>query len=487
MTTPLPAGFRIVLDAATKQLTDDSWFGGSPARVLRLTPAGLAAWQELTDGPVSSTAGATLARRLTDAGLAHPRPPAPTRAPDVTVVVPARDRAGKLAHCLAAVGDRHPVVLVDDGSREPSAIAELADRFGAKLVVRPVNGGPAAARNTGLEHAGTELVAFVDSDCVPADGWIEALAAHFADPLVAAVAPRIVPADLGDATDGWVGRYTATTSSLDLGGAAAAVAPNTRVAYVPTAALLVRRAALADVTRDGEVFDIALSVAGEDVDLVWRLREAGWRIRYEPSVQVRHLEPASWAGVLRRRFRDGTSAAPLALRHPGSVPPLVLYPWPALTVAAALTRRPALAAAAYSCSVYGVTRALRQMDQPTRGVPRAMVDAAYQTWLGIGRYGTRFALPLLAAGIVSGGRRRGRRVAAASLLLGPPLVDWLSRRDSLDPVRFVLGRLADDVAYGAGVWAGCASNRTFGPVRPGLGRQRVRIDNAGIAASETKD
>jgi len=472
VTTPLPAGFRIELDPSAKQLTGDSWFGGSPARVLRLTAAGRAAWDELARGPVSSPVAGALARKLTDAGFAHPHPPAPATPPDVTVVIPVRDRAGPLVRCLTALGERCPVVIVDDGSRDAAAVAEVAARFGAKLVARPVAGGPGVARNAGLEHAGTGLVAFVDSDCVPPPDWIAALAPHFADPLVAAVAPRIVPS--GPDT-GWAARFTKAACSLDLGPRPAAVAPNTRVAYVPTAALLVRRAALDDVARDGTVFDPALRVSGEDVDLVWRLHEAGWRVRYRPDVQVRHEEPGSWPALLHRRYRYGTSAAPLALRHPGSVPPLVLFPWPALAVAAALARRPVLAAAAYAGSVLGISKTLRRAGLPTAGVLKAMAQGVYQTWLGIGRYGTQFAAPLLAVELVAG----RHRIAAASLLFGPPLAEWAERRDALDPVRYVLGRLADDIAYGSGVLAGCLAARTTAPVRPRVGRRPLRIDGRG--------
>ncbi len=472
-TTPLPAGFRVELDPSARQLTGDAWFGGSPARVIRLTAAGRAAWDELAAGPVGSRAAAALARRLTDAGFAHPRPPRPARIPDVTVVIPVYDRVGALARCLAALGDRHPVVVVDDGSRDPRAVAAAAARFGARLVVRAVNGGPAAARNTGLEHAGTELVAFVDSDCVPPAGWIDALAPHFADPLVAAVAPRIVPCG---PERGWAARFTRAACALDLGDRPAAVAPHTRVAYVPTAALLARRAALAAAARGGAVFDPALRVSGEDVDLVWRLHERGWRVRYEPAVEVRHREPDTWRALLARRYRYGTSAAPLARRHPGSVPPLVLFPWPALTAGAVLARRPALAAAGYAGSVLAVTRTLRRAGLPVTGVLRANARAAYQTWLGIGHYATQYAAPLLAAGLLTGGRRR---LAAASLLLGPPLAEWARHRDALDPVRFVLGRLADDIAYGSGVLAGCVAARTAAPLRPRVGRRPLRIDRRG--------
>lgn len=448
MTTPLPAGFHIELDVSVKRLSDGSWFGGSPARVVRLTPAGHIAWTELETGPVRTKAGGVLARRLTDAGIAHPKPPPPTHTPTVTVVIPVYDRVEKLTHCLTALaGDGHPIVLVDDASQDPKAVAEAAQRFGARLVVRPTNGGPAAARNTGIAASDTELIAFVDSDCVPPQGWITTLARHFADPLVAAAAPRIVPV----APNSWAGRYTKTTFGLDLGDTPAPIAPNTRVAWAPTAALILRRTALAKTK-----LDPTLSTAGEDVDLVWRLHKAGWRMRYDPTVQVEHLEPETWKALLHRRFRYGTSAAPLAQRHPGKVPPLVLFPWPTATVAAALTRHPLLAAVTYTASVLNTLRAVHKHNQPNPGAARVMADATYQTWKGIGRYGTQYALPLLALVAL----KRDHRAAVATLILGPALIEWTRNRRKLDPVRFVLARLADDVAYGAGVWTGSITHRT---------------------------
>ncbi|SEP44425.1 mycofactocin biosynthesis glycosyltransferase MftF [Amycolatopsis saalfeldensis] len=470
--TPLPCGFRVELDQDTRRLTDDLLFGGSPARVLRLTAAGQAAWRELADGPITSAAGGALARRLTDAGLAHPVPPEPSALPRLTVVVPVRDRAQLLGRCLAGLDGRHPVLVVDDGSLDPAAIAAAAASYGAKLVRRDVNGGPGVARNTALEHVSTELVAFVDSDCVPGPGWADQLAAHFADPLLAAIAPR-VPALAPDTA---AGRYTRVAGSLDLGDRPARVAPGTRMPYVPTAALVARRSALAHVAVDGDVFDPRLRV-GEDVDLVWRLDGAGFRVRYAPDVRVEHHEPVTWSGLLRRRARYGTSAAPLAKRHPGKVAPLALHPWPTLTVAALLTRHPLIAALAFGGSVGSMARTLRAQDIPTAGVVRAMATAVHQTWLGCGRYGTQFAVPLLAA--LMAPRGWGRRAAVASLLLGPPLTAWAKNRPRLDPFRYTAAAIADDVAYGAGVWAGCLTHRTTMPVRPALVRRPLRFDPKG--------
>jgi len=497
------------MDPGTKQLDQETLFGGAPARVLRLSAAGRAALAELQAGPVRSAAAGRLGRKLTDAGLAHPRPPDLATRPDMTVLIPVRDRALLLNRCLTALAGSYPVVVVDDGSADPAAIAGVAAAHGVTLIRRPASGGPGAARNTGLASVTTELVAFVDSDCLPGPGGIERLAAHLADPAVAAAAPRMVAVPGGGS---WAARYTTASCGLDLGATEARVVPGTRVAYVPTAALVVRRAVLcwpggtaprnppafhpvAATPRnpaDGP-FDPALRF-GEDVDLVWRLNDAGWRIRYDPAVQVAHHEPGTWPALLARRFRYGTSAAPLAARHPGQVPPLVLYPWPALTVAGLAGALPGVAALGFAGSVLAMRRALHRAGLPARGTIPAMWDASRQTWLGTGRYACQFGMPVLAAAIVAPGRggrarRWARRAAAASLLLGPPLTAWSAHRragpgagppetPALGPVRYVLGRLADDVAYGAGVWAGALRARSAAPVRPVIAWHPLRGDVA---------
>jgi mycofactocin glycosyltransferase len=512
----LPAGLRIEFDQDTKQLSDGSLFGGSPARVMRLTPAGTAALGELRAGPIRSAAAGVLARRLTDAGLAHPvfadtaltdtgpgdtvladsdsADPAASASsedrsgdhastPTVTVIIPVRDRAAMLERCLAATGTRYPVIVVDDGSADPDATAAIAARYGAAVRLRVANGGPAAARNTGLAGVGTDLIAFLDSDCVPPPGWVGALAQHFADPLVGAVAPRIVPiSSLASPPAGNLppaARYATAFGSLDLGPRPARVLPGSRVAYVPTAALVVRRSALDSVAAGKLPFDEALP-SGEDVDLIWRLHAAGWRIRYEPSVHVPHDGPVSWAGLLERRFHYGTSAAPLARRHPANVAPLVLHPWPAATVAAVLARRPAAAAAGLAGAWLDLTTALRRAAIPADGTPAATLTAAWQTWLGIGRYSTQFAAPAVALALArpggqSASRRWGRRAAAASLLIGPALKAYAEGKPELDPVRFALARIADDICYGAGVWTGCLRERTLIPVMPVLSWRPLRL------------
>ncbi len=310
--------------------------GGHPGRVVTLTPRGAAALDALVGTGRGDPATRALAGRLVATGMAHPRPPDPPApgTPTVTVVVPVFGRPAALARCLDALGTRHPVVVVDDGSPDPGSVADVCAAGGAVLVRRSGNGGPGEARNEVLGLVGTELVAFVDSDCAAGDGWVDDLTWHFADPDLAAVAPRVVaaPPPVGSGRRA-VDRFGAAHSPLDLGAEAGEVGPTRAVRYVPTAALVVRRTALAAVGGFAPGMRI-----GEDVDLVWRLVDAGWRVRFDPSVTVAHAEPSRWRDVLARRFRYGTSAGPLAARHPGRLAPVELRPWPTAAALAAAGR-----------------------------------------------------------------------------------------------------------------------------------------------------
>ena len=448
-----PEGLPLVLDSRTRRLAAGRvLLGGAPGRLLRLGAAGPQALDALQAGAPSHTAGVRkLGRSLVDAGLAHPRPKAVTVA-DVTVVIPAKDRTVELDACLARLTGLS-VVVVDDGSRDPAAVAAVARRHGAKILHRRHSGGPGVARNTGLASVTTAFAAVVDSDVLVPGDWLAALLGHFADPRLAAVAPRIV----GVPGASLLASYAHSRSPLDLGSRTALVRPGSPVAYLPTAVAVLRMAALPTPP-----FDPLLRY-GEDVDLFWRLHDGGWLVRYDPSVVAEHSEPTTWNSWYRRRFAYGTSAAPLSKRHPQRLTPLVLRPWPTAVAALLLARRPSLAAAVAVVPTVRLARTLHRSSVPP-------VEAA----LASGRLvGQGVAVTLLglggAAAIVGGpaawlGVCRSQRLAL--LLALPPLLEWAQRRPEMDPVRWTALRLADDVAYGAGVWWGCWRGRTLRPVLP---------------------
>ena len=320
--TGLPAGFTVQLADGVHRSRDGKLIlGGSPARLLRLTPLAV---RLLRGGSfaVTGRASAALARRLLDCGIVNPRPPVcPVR--DVTIVIPVQDRAAQLDRLLARLradpdSASLPCLVVDDGSANPSATADVARRYGAALICHGDNRGPGAARNTGMRQTSTSYVAFCDSDVRPEPGWLGPLIAQFADPAVALAAPRVLSA--GDVAPRWLERFENVRSPLDLGEREAPVLPLSPVAYVPSAVMLVRMAAI------GDGFAPGLRCA-EDVDLCMRLHRAGWRLRYVPAARVTHEPRSDLGSWLVQRARYGSGAADLALRHPGLVPPLYAAPW----------------------------------------------------------------------------------------------------------------------------------------------------------------
>ncbi|HYT40321.1 MAG TPA: mycofactocin biosynthesis glycosyltransferase MftF [Acidimicrobiia bacterium] len=479
--------------------------GGSPIRLLRLTPAGRDLVARLTAGePVPPTAAAqSLTRRLLDAGLAHPRPPAPTSPPEVAVVIPVRDDPTGLAATLAAVaregGAPEPtstgraaeiqpapnVVVVDDASSEPGLLIAGCAAPGTALIRRRTCGGPGVARNDGWRSTAGEFVAFVDANCEPEPGWLEVLLPQFADPQVAAAAPRIVPA-AGPAAPRWLAAYEAVSSPLDLGAREAIVRPRSPVAYVPTAALVVRRTALEALGG----FDETLTV-GEDVDFVWRLVAAGWTVRYEPRATVRHPIRPRWKAWLAQRYRYGTSAAPLARRHGSAVAPVAVSPWTAAAWTLVAAGQPVLGAAAAGYSVAALTGRLSHRcaavpypdavrhPAPNAGQRRGgeaptlpLGEALRLGGLGHLRGGLALARAVRrawapAAVLLAVASRRSRPALAAAVVV-PGLLEWLQQRPRLDPARFLALRLADEFAYAAGVWAGCARERSVRALSPDL-------------------
>jgi hypothetical protein len=95
------------------------------------------------------------------------------QAPAVSVVVPLYQKAATLPRCLASIQRQSftdfELLVVDDGSSdEGPRIAENAARKDTRVrVLRRPNGGPGAAKNTGLREASASLIAFLDAD----DEW----------------------------------------------------------------------------------------------------------------------------------------------------------------------------------------------------------------------------------------------------------------------------------------------------------------------------
>jgi mycofactocin glycosyltransferase len=455
----LPDGFVARLRPDLLRNTGDLLVGGSPLRALRLSEGA----QSCVTGDrvvVRDRASSEVAARLLDGNLADPEPPDHVVSPtDLTVVIPVRDRPEQLERCLAALAPL-ACIVVDDASRDRTAVATVVAGHGATLVPLDHNVGPAGARNLGLARVRTPYVAFVDSDVVVTSADLLGLARQFADPQVALVGP-LVEGVSRSTRPRWFERYDAAASSLDLGLRGARVRPGSAVAWLPSACLVGR----VDVLRGVRGFDEQLRV-GEDVDLVWRLVGSGAIVRYDPTHVAEHDTRSTLRGWLGRKFVYGTGGAALARHHGNWTAPAVLSPTTAVGAAALLARRRWSLPVAAAAAVLSARRLRRELPEATRhGIPLP-VDVAVR---GLG-WAVRQESALLlrhwwpatvAAALVS---RPARRLVTTALVVD--LVVAARERPHVDPVTAFAGRRLDDLAYGGGLWCGAVRARSLRCLAP---------------------
>jgi len=282
--------------------------------------------------------------------------------PRFSVVVTTFNRRHLLHSCLDAllaqesVSGGHEIIVVDDGSRDATAdlLRSLAGRVRA---LRQSNTGWAAARNRGAQASHSDLLVFLDDDCLAPPAWLRCYAAAWeAHPEAGAVAGRVACAP-GANLAGKVQYqgHVAIFDRLNAVHGASYHAPGP-VTFGYGANRSIRRTAF---ERLGG-FDERLRYF-EDLDLDLRLQATGARAWYDPEIVVDHSYRLSAWGRLRAAYYYGRSAVHFARLHPEFV-----YPggdgrgW--LRVIRGFPEEPAVAKAGYVL-VTGLCRGARALGR----------------------------------------------------------------------------------------------------------------------------
>jgi GT2 family glycosyltransferase len=226
---------------------------------------------------------------------------------DIAVVMPFQGEWSRVIPSLEAISaqtvrQRITLILSIDGEQEPPPeVKNLVDVF--------VNGehrGPASARNRGWRVSSAPVVLFTDSDCIPEPSWAEALAA------------------------GLEGEFQAVKGVYSSGGTRliqrlAQVEFEERYRLMSRAAVVYladtysagfRRSWLEKLGGFDESFPLP---EHEDVDLSWRLTEAGGKIGFVPGARVAHAHRATWKDYFRLKYRRGKWRIILVRKFPARV------------------------------------------------------------------------------------------------------------------------------------------------------------------------
>jgi GT2 family glycosyltransferase len=228
------------------------------------------------------------------------------RWPRISVVVCTHNGNGTLKRCMEGLANlRYPnyeVIFVDDGSTDPSAVMRARD-FGFELI-QTENRGLSSARNTGWQAANGEIVAYLDDDAWPDPDWLTYLATTFARGSYGGVGgPNIPPP-----SDGPIAQCVAKAP----GGPIHVLVSDEEAEHIPGCNMAFRRDVLAEVGG----FDPKFRVAGDDVDLCWRVLDAGHRLGFSPAAMVWHHRRNSIRAYWRQQRGYGKAEALLERKWP---------------------------------------------------------------------------------------------------------------------------------------------------------------------------
>ena len=200
----------------------------------------------------------------------------------ISVIIPVYNGGEAFGRCLAhlSVADPSPeeIIVVADGDTDGSR--ELAQEFGAQVLINPTPRGPAHARNWAARHARGDILFFVDADvALPPDALSHIITTFQEEPELAAL---IGSYDDAPAASNFLSQYknllhhyvhqTSREEASTFWGACGAIR---REVFLQLGGF------------DGEKY---ARPSIEDIELGYRLKRAGYRIRLVKELQVKHLK-----------------------------------------------------------------------------------------------------------------------------------------------------------------------------------------------------
>jgi O-antigen biosynthesis protein len=225
--------------------------------------------------------------------------------PHVSVIVCTHNGARTIRDCLESLRrldyPQFEVIVVNDGSLDQTAA--VARAYGVRVITTEPH-GLGSARNTGLAAATGEIVAYIDDDAYPDPHWLTSLAATFQTTGHAAVGgPNIAPPG-----DGFIADCVAGAP----GGPVHVLISDREAEHIPGCNMAFRT----EVLREIGGFDPQFRVAGDDVDICWRLQQRRWTIGFNPAAVVWHHRRNSIRAYHRQQREYGKAEALLARKWP---------------------------------------------------------------------------------------------------------------------------------------------------------------------------
>src|SRR5688572_6489065 len=225
--------------------------------------------------------------------------------PFFSVVICSRNGALTIRECLEGIMKLnypfYEVVVINDGSTD--ATPSIASEFDVRLISTP-NQGLSAARNLGASVAKGEIISYIDDDAIPDPDWLLYLATTFLQTNCAAVGgPNIAPNEV---------TFIADCVDHSPGSPSHVLITDMEAEHIPGCNFSIRKTALNELGG----FDPQFRAAGDDVDLCWRIVDAGLKIGFNPGAMVFHHRRRTIRSYWKQQFGYGKAEALLERKWP---------------------------------------------------------------------------------------------------------------------------------------------------------------------------
>jgi GT2 family glycosyltransferase len=227
--------------------------------------------------------------------------------PLISVVVAVYNGEKYIQECLESLMKlNYPnkeFIVVDDGSTDSTPL--IVEVYPVKLVKNDGNQGLSVARNNGIKAAKGDIVAFTDADCRVDPDWLFYIASEFnKDIKVGGVGgPNLTPPE---------DDFKAYILGEAIGGPRCVLITDKEAEHIPGCNMAFRRHVLVEIGG----FDPVFTRAGDDVDICWRVREAGFKLIKAPSAVVWHHRRSSISAYFKQQAGYGVAETLLGRKHP---------------------------------------------------------------------------------------------------------------------------------------------------------------------------
>lgn len=394
--------------------------------------------------------------------------------PDVSIIIPVRNRPEEIADCLNSLSqldypdEKIEIIVVDDASNDSTP--DVVSKFPVNLIALKEHKQASFCRNLAAQRAKGSILAFIDSDCLADPLWLRELIPAFRDTSLGAVGGMVDSYFEENGMD----HYEKVKSSLNMGSWFKSSKEGDKFFYVPSCNLLVRRALF--LRLGGFKDDLHV---GEDVDFCWRLQDDSCHVEYRPIGKVYHKHRNRLRPFCIRRFDYGTSEPLLQRLHAKRVKHLIFPPaeslfWGLVVLSIIFKYIPLMVLSGIIILIDSLIKftKIRHKDIPIKfphmflAVFRGHLAFFYHCCAFVSRYYLIWSIVIFpfvpfGSGIIIG----------MHFLAG--VVEYFIKKPRLNLISFLLYFSLEQLSYQSGVWWRCLRMLYFCPVNPKIAYKTI--------------